>query len=279
MRFITPTLTITLALALSAGAPAQNPQSQTPTTKRTQHTTPSLTRHRRTPAPAIRIMLHRPVKRVSWNNVPLAEVFRWLRAQCPPAHPVSVVPRWRALAREGIDAETTITLELENTIVADVLFEVLDQISRHDPIVFQEHGNVLRISTTSNFRKKLYTRTYNIAEILFKARAMRVKPGLAVAQQSRVGRAVATPGGVGGTGDNIDIGKTILGDIEDDDDDPAGGDETIQEFIDWIKTTIEPDAWDINGGDGTITIFDDLLFVRNSADVHTLLANPFHPKP
>lgn len=271
---MTRLILIPLLVAFGSAGPAtaQTPDEPPVVTDRARTGHPQRT----VAADPIRAMLLNPVGRVNWYNAPLQAVFVWLRAQRTPQGTANVVPRWRALGRVGIDAETPITLELEDVTVAEVLDEVFDLLSGRDPIVYQQHGNVLRVSPLSDFRRKLDTRIYNIAEILAKARAARIRPGIGIGQQTRVGRATGTPGaGVGGVGEDIEVGTTILGDVDNDNDRPDDNDEIIEKFIHWIKTTIEPDTWDVNGGPGTLAVFDGMLIVRNAADVHDLLQIPF----
>jgi hypothetical protein len=53
----------------------------------------------------------------------------------------------------------------------------------------------------------------------------------------------------------------------------AGGAEearNVQQLIDLIESTIEPESWDVNGGPGTIRYYSPLhvLVIRNSQRVH-----------
>ncbi|MEE9293344.1 MAG: hypothetical protein V3W34_00050 [Phycisphaerae bacterium] len=228
--------------------------------------------------PVAHALLRKHVDRVFWDETQFGEVLEWLRKQSTPHGKVNVVARWRALAVEGVDFQTLVSLELEDVSVADVLDEVLDQISGTNPLVYVSRKNVLKISTRPAVRRKLYTRVYDVAEILALARAARVPAGIGISQQSRVGRATANIGGIGGTSDTVEVGTTILGDVEDDrdDDDPAGDDEIVEDFINWIQTTVEPETWQANGGAGTLSVFNGMLAVRNSADVHALLVGSFH---
>lgn len=236
----------------------------------------------------IRAMLGRHVERVSWDEAPFGEVLDWLRRQSTRHGKVNVRPRWRALAVAGIDDQTPVTLELEDVTVAVVLHEVLDQLSGPDPVMYVAKGNVLTISTKSNIRGRLFTRTYDVSELLARARGLRVAPQLAIGRQIHVVTAFNVPGaGVGVTTQPIDLGTTLFGPgnafdpnnpfgrPDDDDDDEDLEEEFARELMTWIQTVIEPDSWVVNGGRGTLSIFDVLLVVRNSADVHELLGGSF----
>jgi hypothetical protein len=223
------------------------------------------------------MLLHRRVPEISLDEAPLSEVLELLASLSHPKYPVNILPRWRVLAAEGIDGDTPITARLRNATVAEVLSEVLEQISGLDPITYVGSGNKLRITTRSNLRRKLITRSYVIADILAYARFTRVQPRMIIGPQVSFGGATVTQGGTGALTQTIDLGTNFYGGRNDNErDDDAGDDEDfVQRIIDAIQMTIEPDTWSINGGRGTLTVIDGVLTVRNSADVHAQLGGPF----
>jgi len=62
--------------------------------------------------------------------------------------------------------------------------------------------------------------------------------------------------------------------VERDEDEPTPEElrQQIQDLIDVIQTTIEPDTWAINGGPGVIRAFRNTLVIRNSQFVHQQIA-------
>jgi hypothetical protein len=55
---------------------------------------------------------------------------------------------------------------------------------------------------------------------------------------------------------------------EDDEDDRVGREAHMRQLIETIVTSVEPDSWAQNGGEGTITSYRGLLVVRNTPLVH-----------
>lgn len=228
--------------------------------------------------PPIQAMLRTPIARVGWDEVPFGEVLEWVRSKSDKNNPFNVVVRWRALEMAGVDRETTVTLELEQVTVAQVLNEVLGQISGADPLLYVSKGNVLRFTTKSNLRRGLYTRTYDVAEILMQSRGMRVRPQFFSGRQLDFGAATATPAaGIGGSSQTLNIGVFLFGDPSEDNDegDDATDDELAERIIEAIVKTVAPESWRVNGGLGTLSFIDGVLIVRNSADVHQMIGGTF----
>ncbi len=224
-------------------------------------------------SPIRALLLHR-VEKVSWDEALFRDVVDWVKAQGTESGRVNVVVKWPALAVESIDQESPVTLEMKDTTVAEVLDEVLDQLTDIDPITYIGINNKLRISTKSDFDRKLYTRIYNVDDIFFEIQSFRGSPQIDLNQRQQGG------GGGGGSGGQANVqsifGQSGGGGGNDDDDDEDEDDEREEEILEWIRTTVDPDSWQENGGLGTLAVFNKMLTVRNTLDVHELLGGPFH---
>ncbi len=251
---------------------------------------------RRAPKPsAIQKLLRRPVKRVDFDDAPFEGVINWVKAEAAVVGKINVVPRWRALLVEGIDKDTPVTLRMEDTTVGQVLTEILDLLSGRDPLVYVGVKNTLRITTRSDTRGKQVTRAYNVGEMLAIAKAARIKPCLAIGRQRHIVRQFAVEGaGVGvttepvnietslndGSGGNIGRGNTrSSGCSNDSRNDNEASQKIAADLMRWITTTVEPDTWAVNGGTGTLAVYNQQLIVHNSADVHALLGGAFLQNP
>lgn len=232
----------------------------------------------------VKRLLDTRVRQVSWDETPLSEVIGWLRKLSPPNARVHILPRWRALEVEGVDKDSPITLELHGATVASILTEVLDQLSSADPLTYVGKGRKLRITTRSDVQSRLTTEMYDVAELLAQAQAKEIQPRFFIGQSTTFVRVTVARAGVGIEPQQLDVGGSLFGgntqgtqqggqQNDDDDPDPA---EFEADLIDWIQTTVEPDTWQVNGGAGTLAIFDGVLTVRNSADVHALLGGGYH---
>ncbi len=225
-------------------------------------------------ASPIRALLLKRVENVTFEETTLAEVLDWLRNQSTETGKVNVLAQWRALAIESIDDESPVTLQMEDTTVAEVLDEVLEQLSDLDPLTYIGIKNKLKISTKSDFDRKLYTRVYNIDDIFFEIRNFRGSPQIDLNQKQQ------NSGGGGGSGGQAQVqsifGNTGGGGNDDDQDNEEEDEARGTEIMDWIRATVDPNSWEENGGFGTMDVFNKMLVVRNTLEVHEMLGGPFH---
>lgn len=247
--------------------------------------------------PPVTALLHDHVKHVEWFDAPLIEVLRWLSERGTAKGRIDIRPNWRALKAEGVEEDSKVILEMSNTTVEEILIELLDSLSAGDPLHYVGEGDVLRITTRSDLRRKLVSRSYDVSQIVAQVRGQRVSPRFDIGQTIHIVTFVPVDGaGVGVTTQPIDVGTSMFSgdffstgnngrnnpgrnDDDDDQDDENAEDEIIQDLLENIYTTIEPDTWNVNGGPGTAGVFNGVLTVRNSIDVHAQLGAPFIVSP
>ncbi len=227
----------------------------------------------------VQCLLERRVRHVAWDEHPFGEILSWLRKLSPKDARVHVLPRWSALRAEGVDRDSPITLEMHNATVSAILEEVLDQLSLADPLTYVGKDRKLRITTQSDVRKRLTTETYDVAELLAQVRAGDIQPQFFIGQSITFVEVTVTRAGVGVQPRQLDVGGSFFGtppqQTQQNDDNNVDDTEYEAQLIEWIQNTVEPDTWQINGGPGTLAIFDGVLSVRNSADVHALLGGRY----
>ena len=122
--------------------------------------------HTKAPQDVARMLLRQKVDVIEWDEKPFEEVIMWLRDDMGDDK-VNVIPRWNALDVEGADRDVAVTLTLKNVTVAVVLDEVLDQLSEDGQLTYHAYGNTLKISTRSDFDRKLESRVYEVSDLLF----------------------------------------------------------------------------------------------------------------
>lgn len=232
----------------------------------------------RSSIPEVATLLGRNVVEVSWEQAPFSEVLAWLRALGDGAHPVNVLPRWKALASAGVHAETPVTVTLQDLTVREVLEEVLDQLGGNRELTYVGSGNRLVITTRPELRRDAFTHTYNVSEIVFQAAAAAIDPCLANGHQITIARPTIEQGaGVGIETQIINV-EARLGCSERstrEQRDPTDPEDVAADLMDWIESSVAPESWRAGGGIGTMSYVDGTLVVRNSADVHAQLGGPF----
>ena len=157
-----------------------------------------------------------------------------------------------------------------------VLSEVLDSISDIDPITYYAYGNIIKISTKSAFDSKMYTRAYDISDLLSRVKNFRGAPEIDLEQQQQ-----GSGGGGGGGQSQVTsiFGQGGGGGGNEDDDDEDDSEEREEKLIEMIQLVVEPESWQDNGGLGSMSIFNRQLVIRNSIDVHVAIAGFFDMKP
>lgn len=215
-----------------------------------------------------RQVLSLPVKSISLEEAPFSDVIEWLRNKSSDELIFNVVVKWRVLQLENVDVDTPVTLKLRNTTIERVLVEVLDQISDQDPITFEADENIIKISTRSDFAKKLSTRAYDVEDLLMRISHFSGSPQIdisgAVGGGTGAGRGVERVFSAGTGGGNNDRGSAT-GQIDD---------EQANAIMNMIRETIEPESWNTAGGPGTIVMFNNQIVIRNSKAVHDALVAP-----
>ncbi len=217
------------------------------------------------------LLLRKRVESVDWIDTPFEEVIEWLKDESQGQ--VNLVPRWSQLSDESVDRDTLVTLQLNNTTVAEVLSETVDQLSPDGEVTFRAVGNTLKISTRADFDRKMEFRIYNVTDILFRVPNFGQEAPLIDLQQTGRGGG----GGGGGGGQSVFSGAGGQGGQQ-----SQGGEQAEQELEDRvedlgerIQRIIAPDSWDTVGGRGRIEVFGQTLWVYNTVEVHEMIAGRF----
>lgn len=222
-------------------------------------------------------LLRKRVESVDWIDKPFEEVVEWLKGESDGM--VNVIPRWIALNVESVDRDTLVNLQLNSTTIADVLNEVLDQLSPDGQLGYRAMGNTLRLSSKDDFDRKMYLRIYDATDILFKVPNFgQDAPNIDLQNTNQGGG-----GGGGGGGQSVFQGGGGQGGSQEDSGEQAEQDlrERLEELRKLIEETISPETWDTGtgqgqiGGRGRIRVFNRSLVVYNTIEVHEQIAGRF----
>lgn len=210
--------------------------------------------------------LNERIDEVTFEEAPLDQVMDWMGGLTP----MQINVRWQVLEDAGIERDKPITMNFRGLRLSQVLWLVMKEAGGSDlPLAYRASGRVLTISTEEDLGREMVIRVYDVSDLLVRAQRFRSAPQLDLEQAGQ------QSGQGGGGGRSIFGGAGGGGGQRDDDDDQRGGrdgdDSDINELIDLIVQTVEPDSWTDNGGLGTIQAFRNLLVVRNNILVHQAL--------
>ncbi len=229
-------------------------------------------------------LLRRRVSSVDWTEATFEEVLDWLRDQGEGR--VNLVAKWGPLGIESVNRDTLVNLNLNSTTVADVLNEVLDQISEDGQIQYRGIGNKLTISTKQDFGRKLYVRVYDATDMLFEVPNFGQNAPLIDLQNA--GRSSGGGGG-GGGGQSVFQGSGGSGGNErgqTSEQEEQRNRLRLTEIRQVIEQTIAPETWDLTGsqgsggaatggGRGRIRVLNTSLIVLNTIEVQEMIAGEF----
>ena len=190
---------------------------------------------------------------VSFPETPARETFNYLQTVLG----IPIIGRYSDdKAGHGIDPDTPITLDVVDKPALTVLELVLDQCEEFEPTTWQLRSGFVEVGTKERLSAPAAReiKYYPIRDLLFEPPYFDNAPDLNLA--TALNQTRSSSGGSGGGG------GSIFGEPGDEKERKSEA-EKVQELIDLITETVEPDAWDINGGDwATIRPYSGVLIIR-----------------
>lgn len=218
-------------------------------------------------------LLFKRVESVEWVDTPFEEVISWLKEE--GGNVVNIVPRWGPLGVEGVDRDTLVTLQLNNSTVGGVLIEMLEALSEDGEIRFRAWGNTLRISTRADFERKRHLRAYDATDIMLQFPDFGRSAPLISLQR--------TTSGTSGSGQSVFSGS---GGGQEEQTGGEQADRELQERLDdlamLIRDVVAPGTWaqpgttgGTGGGPNVIQVFNRSLIVNAPIEVHEQIGGAF----
>ena len=226
-------------------------------------------RARRPRARTTRQLLSARLSRVAFEEAPLELVFEQLGHYLG----IHVVVQWQVLEAEGVERDTPITMRVRNLRFSQILWLVMNEASPDVKLGYRATPNLIIVTTKADIEREMVVQVYDVRDLIatvpyqvgFSAGGVR---DVVTATGPRMVNSVptfqtqqVTTGGVRlfTRGNDEEDFRQELRD---------GPDRNMQELIDVIVNTIEPDTWAVNGGVGAIRPFKGQLIIRNSPLVH-----------
>ncbi len=201
----------------------------------------------------------------------------------------------------GIDPETPITLDVVDKPALLVLELVLDQCQDLDPCTWQLRNGFVEVGTKErlSLAGAQLIKYYSIRDLLFEPPYFDNAPELDLSSALNQGGGGGGRGGGGGGGGGFGGGGgggyggggggsggggggggSIFGDPDEERERKSEA-EKADEIITLITEAVEPDAWDVKGGDwATIRYYTGTLIVRAPDFIHRQLGGyPFATRP
>lgn len=175
---------------------------------------------------------------------------------------------WTTKNLDGCERSAPVFLKLERQPALIVLERVIEQLSEDEETTWQMRDGVLEVGLKSRFSKSSshQTITYTIGDLLFDIRDFDNAPemGTGGGGGGAGGGGGTGGGGSGGGGNSGGVGFGTPGA----DPESLTKQERIDRIIELITTFVEPPQWEKNGGECTITSFNEMLIIRAPNYVH-----------
>lgn len=219
----------------------------------------------------IREMINSRVPEVRFEQTALEKVMEWVQEYTG----VMVYVRYGVLEEYGIDRETPVTVKARDTKLAKILWVVMNEAagSTGVTLAYQASADLIVFSTHEDLSGKMVTRVYEVKNIIADIPDF-ADDGTFEGREGRVWRArVRRPPR------SEPLGDALTSDSQPPPREIKSEEEALQEFMEFILNSVEPESWAINGmgGQGTIFPYKGKLAIRNSLHVHQILAGEREP--
>lgn len=170
---------------------------------------------------------------------------------------------WQDLQNSGIDRDKPVSLRLRDVSLRTVLNEVLTQIGGDVPVSFAAGNGLLRIATKEKLDRNKFILVYDIRDLIVDI------PHFARAPQLDLGGVSDGASDGGGSGNNIFGSRGTANLADEPGRDRGRNGEIVEEIIDIVRQTVEPDSWrGTGGGEGALRELNGQLIVYNTSEAH-----------
>lgn len=222
-------------------------------------------------------------REIRFDDMAIEEVF----ANIARTFDVNIIIRWNKLAEAGIERDSPVSLNAKNLRLSQVIWLLFNQFDATSAkLAYRADRDMILISTADDLGGAMIVRVYDIEDLVANRIA---RPTFSAERFHQVVTGVQPQVAAGAVAvapitQNYGSGTYLNSDDAGSDspiDDETGGEDgdaakqaRIQQLINVITTTVEPDSWAVNGGRGTVLNFRGVLVVRNTPFVHQQLGGP-----
>ena len=211
------------------------------------------------------------IERVEFDANEAKEAFQWWSQTSD----IPLVIDWNGLELEAIDSTAPITLRLRNLPAGQVLALLIRQIEVPGvELIIQSTPWYMEVMTKTQANRQTVIRVYDVRDLLY------VVPNFTNPPDFDLNEALSntSSGGSGGrSGGRGGSSGSLFGDSASDDEaqDLTTRAERVEELAQLIRNSIEPDIWQLNGGEyASIRYLQGRLIVNAPQYVHDQIGVP-----
>jgi uncharacterized membrane protein YgcG len=219
-------------------------------------------------ASVVRHQLDATLPEVKFDGVGLGDAIDFLR----DVSGANIVVNWRALEGDGVSKDTTINVKLRAISLRRALSLVLGEAGGTGKIGYTVDENVIEITTQELIDSIMYTRVYPVDDLIMDIPDFTDAPDFSLQATATNANQAGGGGGAGGGGNSSifngggsssgqDKGKTKI--------------ERANDLMELIRSTIQSDIWQENGGKAVIRYWNGNLIVTAPRSVQEAIDGPF----
>jgi len=217
-------------------------------------------------ASTVRHQLDATLPEVRFDGVALSDAVDFLR----DVSGANITVNWRALEADGVSKDTSLNVKLRSISLHHALDIVLGEAGGTGKIGWTVDENVIEITTQELIDSKMYTRVYPIEDLIMEIPDFTDAPDFSL--QSTSNNTAQAGGGAGGGGGGSLFGGSGGG---------SGGEksktktERANDLMELIRSTIQTDIWQENGGKAVMRYWNGNLIVTAPRSVQEAIGGPF----
>ncbi|MBU0617802.1 MAG: hypothetical protein KKI02_08805 [Planctomycetes bacterium] len=174
---------------------------------------------------------------------------------------MNIAVDWEDLASNGIDRDKPVSVRLNDVKLRTVLSEVLTQVGGDVPLKYAVGEGLVRVATKEKLDRDKHILVYDIRDLMTKIPRF-LNGGQGDLLQSKVN-------GLDETGNRSNLFDSRGRDLEAVARKGEPNEEMVDQIMDLVRTTIEPDSWrETGGGEGALRELNGQLIVYNTSEAH-----------
>ena len=174
---------------------------------------------------------------------------------------MNIAVDWEDLASNGIDRDKPVSVRLNDVKLRTVLSEVLTQVGGDVPLKYAVGEGLVRVATKEKLDRDKHILVYDIRDLMTKIPRF-LNDGQGNLLQSEVSD-------LDETGNRSNLFDSRGRDLEAVARKGKPHEEMVDQIMDLVRTTIEPDSWrETGGGEGALRELNGQLIVYNTSEAH-----------
>jgi uncharacterized membrane protein YgcG len=205
---------------------------------------------------------------VTFNGVALTDSLDFIR----DVSGLNLTVNWKALEEAGITRDTPVTLRLRSIPVRKALQMVLSEAGGGDKLTYDMDDGVLEVTTTELADQRMFTKVYPVEDLIMDIPDFTDAPVFDLSSLSQQSQQMGQQAGMGGMGGAGGGGGGQQGGLFGGGSGGSGGSsqkeapgktkqERAQDLMDLIRSVVQPEVWQENGGKAAIRYFNGNLIV------------------